>query len=145
MIFARYAHRTLESPLARHVVHVGDSWHCASPQLGQGANMALLDALALSRALERQSDLDIALKEYQRMRLWHIRLYQLASFLFTPAYQSDSVAIAWVRDRIMSPISRTWPAPQVLAALVAGQLGGPLGVMEVSAKAEGELRASALQ
>jgi 2-polyprenyl-6-methoxyphenol hydroxylase-like FAD-dependent oxidoreductase len=129
LIFARYAHRTLVSPLARHVVHVGDSWHCASPQLGQGANMALLDALALSRALESQSDLEIALKEYQRMRLWHIRLYQLASYLFTPAYQSDSAALAWLRDRIMAPISRTWPAPQVLAALVAGQLGAPLGIM----------------
>jgi 2-polyprenyl-6-methoxyphenol hydroxylase-like FAD-dependent oxidoreductase len=129
LIFARYAHRTLASPLARHVVHVGDSWHCASPQLGQGANMALLDALALVRALESQTHLDIALKEYARMRLWHIRLFQLASWMFTPAYQSDSALLAWLRDRIMAPVSRTWPAPKLLALLVSGRLGGPLGAM----------------
>ncbi|MEZ5996095.1 MAG: NAD(P)/FAD-dependent oxidoreductase [Hyphomonadaceae bacterium] len=131
LVFAAYAHRTLRQPLSRECVHVGDSWHCTSPQLGQGANMALLDALALSRALGAQSDLETALGEYARMRLWHIRLYQLASFLFTPAYQSDSAAIAWFRDHVMAPLSRTPPAPQILAALVAGQIGAPLAAMRV--------------
>jgi 2-polyprenyl-6-methoxyphenol hydroxylase-like FAD-dependent oxidoreductase len=126
LAFASYAHRTLASPLSRHVVHVGDSWHCTSPQLGQGANMALLDALALARALEWQSDLSTALGEYARLRLWHIRLYQAASWLFTPAYQSDSRAFAWFRDQIMAPVSRIPPAPRILAALVAGQICAPL-------------------
>jgi salicylate hydroxylase len=129
LVFASYAHRTLSEPVSTHCVHVGDSWHCTSPQLGQGANMALLDALALARALETQSNLDAALGEYARMRLWHIRLYQLASWLFTPAYQSDSAALAWFRDAVMAPLSRTSPAPQVLAALVAGQIGSPLRAM----------------
>lgn len=129
LVFASYAHRTLRAPLSRHCVHVGDSWHCASPQLGQGANMALLDALALACAMERQSHLDIALAEYARVRLWHIRLYQAASWLFTPAYQSDSAAIAWIRDWLMAPLSRLPPAPALLAALVAGQIGAPLGAI----------------
>ena len=129
LVFARYAHRTCASPLSAHVVHVGDSWHCTSPQLGQGANMALLDALALSRALAAQSNLDAALGEYERLRLWHIRIYQAASYLFTPAYQSDSGAIAGLRDWLMAPLSRIPPAPQVLAALVAGAWGAPLSAM----------------
>jgi 2-polyprenyl-6-methoxyphenol hydroxylase-like FAD-dependent oxidoreductase len=128
-VFASYAHRTLASPLSRHLVHVGDSWHCTSPQLGQGANMALLDALALARALEWQSDLPTALGEYARLRLWHIRLYQAASWLFTPAYHSDSRAFAWFRDQIMAPVSRIPPAPRILAALVAGQIGAPLAAL----------------
>ena len=126
LVFAAYAHRTMRAPLSQECVHVGDSWHCTSPQLGQGANMALLDAFALARALERQSDLAVALGEYARMRLWHIRLYQAASWLFTPAYQSDSAALAWLRDHAVAPLSRAWPAPAVLAALVAGQIGAPL-------------------
>jgi 2-polyprenyl-6-methoxyphenol hydroxylase-like FAD-dependent oxidoreductase len=129
LVFAVYAHRTLRSPLSRDVVHVGDSWHCTSPQLGQGANMALIDALALSRALTWQSDLSAALNEYARLRLWHIRLYQAASWMFTPAYQSDSKAFALLRDWIVAPISRIPPAPQILAALVAGQIGAPLSAM----------------
>jgi 2-polyprenyl-6-methoxyphenol hydroxylase-like FAD-dependent oxidoreductase len=129
LVFASYAHRTLSDPVSRHCVHVGDSWHAASPQLGQGANMALLDALALARALGRQSNLDAALGEYARQRLWHIRLYQAASWMFTPAYQSDSAAFAVLRDWIMSPISRVPPAPAVLAALVAGEIGAPLSAI----------------
>ncbi len=129
LVFATYAHRTLADPVARDCVHVGDSWHCTSPQLGQGANMALLDALALARALETQSNLDAALGEYARLRLWHIRLYQTASWMFTPAYQSDSAAFAALRDWIMSPLSRTPPAPAVLAGLVAGEIGSPLRAM----------------
>ena len=93
--------------------------------------MALLDALALTRALSWQSDLHAALDEYARLRLWHIRLYQLASWMFTPAYQSDSKAFALLRDWIMAPISRIPPAPAVLAALVAGQIGAPLSAMRV--------------
>lgn len=131
LVFAAYAHRTMRAPVSGRVAHVGDSWHCTSPQLGQGANMALLDALALSIALERQNDLDLALAEYARLRLWHIRLYQAASWMFTPAYQSDSASLAFLRDWIMAPISRTWPAPAVLAGLVSGQLGSPLRAMGV--------------
>ena len=126
MVFAAYAHRTLRGPVTGRIAHVGDSWHCTSPQLGQGANMALLDALALARALERQDDVEMALGEYARLRLWHIRLYQAASWLFTPAYQSDSDALAWFRDWVMAPISRVPPAPALLAGLVAGQIGWPL-------------------
>lgn len=129
LVFASYAHRTLREPVSRHCVHVGDSWHCTSPQLGQGANMALLDALALTEALATQSNLDAALGEYARMRLWHIRLYQAASWAFTPAYQSESAAFAFLRDWVMSPLSRVWPAPHVLAALVAGQIGAPLAAI----------------
>jgi salicylate hydroxylase len=135
LVFARYAHRTCVSPLGAHVVHVGDSWHCTSPQLGQGANMALLDALALATALTSQSNFDAALGEYERLRLWHIRLYQAASYLFTPAYQSDSTLIAGLRDWLMAPLSRVPPAPQVLAALVAGSWGAPLSAMRATRSA----------
>jgi 2-polyprenyl-6-methoxyphenol hydroxylase-like FAD-dependent oxidoreductase len=134
LVFAAYAHRTMRAPVSQECVHVGDSWHCTSPQLGQGANMALLDAFALARALAAQSNLEAALHEYARLRLWHIRLYQAASFLFTPAYQSDSAAMAWFRDFIMSPLSRMPPAPRILAALVAGQWGAPLSAMGVRSR-----------
>lgn len=130
LIFASYCHGTLRSPLKDGIVHIGDSWHSASPQLGQGANMALLDALALARALSTHADIGAAMDAYAMARLGHIRLYQLASWLFTPAYQSDSAAIAWVRDWLMAPLSRLWPAPKILAALVAGAIGSPLASID---------------
>lgn len=129
LVFARYAHRTLAAPAETGLAHVGDSYHCTSPQLGQGANMALLDAAALAAALARQDDLELALWDYARMRAAHVWAYQTASFLFTPVYQSDSRALPWLRDRIVGPLAKIWPAPQVLAALVSGAIGAPLGTI----------------
>jgi 2-polyprenyl-6-methoxyphenol hydroxylase-like FAD-dependent oxidoreductase len=112
------------------VVCIGDSWHSASPQLGQGANMALLDALALARAMERHADIATAIEAYARARLVHIRIYQLASWMFTPAYQSDGEEAPWLRDWLLAPVSTLWPAPKILAALVAGAIGSPLAAIE---------------
>jgi 2-polyprenyl-6-methoxyphenol hydroxylase-like FAD-dependent oxidoreductase len=133
LIFAAYAHGTRASPLRGGVAHIGDSWHSASPQLGQGANMALLDALALARSVAVHPAIPDALEAYRRARVGHIRLYQLASWMFTPAYQSDSAVIAWVRDWLMAPVSRVWPAPKILAALVAGSIAAPLAAIEAIA------------
>ena len=56
-VFAQYSHGMLDSPVSLidrvPVVHIGDAAHRASPQLGQGANMALLDAVALVNELEK--------------------------------------------------------------------------------------------
>ncbi len=129
LVFATYAHRTLGGVIGDGVLHVGDSWHCASPQLGQGANMALLDAYALARALETHGDLDGAVASYERMRRWHVRLYQAVSWMFTPAYQSDGAVVSGLRDWVMAPLSRVPPGPAVLSSLVSGTMGGPLAAI----------------
>ncbi len=88
--------------------------------------MALLDALALAVALEQSPNVDAALGHYARLRRWHVRIYQAASWLFTPAYQSDNRALPVFRDWVMAPVARIPPAPAILAALVGGRIGGPL-------------------
>lgn len=130
LVFAAYAHRTLASPLGDGLVHVGDSWRCTSPQLGQGANMALLDAYALARALGSGGDLRDRLGRYSRARVLHTRIYQSVSWLFTPAYQSDSAALAFARDWLLAPVSRVWPMPPLLAGLVGGAIGSPLKMID---------------
>lgn len=135
LTFARYAHRTLRRPAEPALVHIGDAWHSTSPQLGQGANMALLDAWALARALREETELGRALARAVAMRRFHVRLYQALSALFTPAYQSDSRLLPFIRDRIVPPFGRRWPATRIQAAMVAGTFGGalrPLGLEPVS-------------
>jgi len=126
LTFARYAHRTLREPASAGLIHIGDSWHSTSPQLGQGANMALLDAWALATALNEEAELDSALRRAVALRRSHVRLYQALSALFTPAYQSDSLILPWIRDRIVPPFGRLWPATRIQAEMVAGTFGGPL-------------------
>ena len=124
---ARYAHRTHRRPVAERLIHIGDAWHSASPQLGQGANMALLDAWALGQALDGHGPLDARLAGAAALRRSHVRLYQWLTALFTPAYQSDSVWPALIRDVVLAPLSRIPPGPVVQANMVCGLAAGPLG------------------
>ena len=127
LTFARYKHRTTRRPTQGRLIHIGDSWHAASPQLGQGANMALLDAYALGLALEMSAgDSAQIAKRFLAMRRNHVRLYQAMSFLFTPVYQSDSRLLPWLRDGLAATISRIPPAPQFLAGMVSGAPLRPL-------------------
>ena len=127
LTFARYRHHTARAPIAgRGFARIGDAWHAASPQLGQGANMALLDAWALARAIRDSEDVPVALNAYLGMRQQHVRLYQIMTWLFTPVYQGDNRFLPWLRDWLAAPLSRIWPAPQLLAAMVAGAIGSPL-------------------
>lgn len=127
LTFARYAHRTLAIPAEPAMIHIGDAWHATSPQLGQGANMALLDAWALARALsEEHSSLRRALARAVALRRRHVRLYQALSLLLTPVYQSDGRVVPWLRDWLVGPVSSIWPVPQIQAAMVSGLVGKPL-------------------
>ena len=126
MTMARYSHGTLRHPYAPGLVHIGDAAHRASPQLGQGANMALLDALALAQAIKLANGAD-PLKLYAQARRWHVWTYQGFSAAFTPQYQSDSRWLPILRDRMLFPLSQVSPAPRILSALVCGTMLRPLG------------------
>jgi len=126
LTFAQYDHFTAEKPYANRLAHIGDAAHATSPQLGQGANMALLDAFALSLALQSHADIGAALARYADMRRWHVRLFQYASALFTPFYQSDSHFLPWLRDWITAPLSRLPIGDAVVARLVSGMTTAPL-------------------
>jgi 2-polyprenyl-6-methoxyphenol hydroxylase-like FAD-dependent oxidoreductase len=127
LTFARYAHRTLPTPAEPAMIHIGDAWHSASPQLGQGANMALIDAYALALALRMEAGVDEAIGRAIALRRRHVGLYQWLTALFTPVYQSDSRVLPFVRDRLVGPLSRLWPATRIQAAMVSGLVGDPLG------------------
>jgi 2-polyprenyl-6-methoxyphenol hydroxylase-like FAD-dependent oxidoreductase len=122
---ARYGHGTLARPYADRLVHIGDAAHRASPQLGQGANMALLDAMALTLALQRLP-VDQALPTYARMRRWHLTTYQTMSALFTPMYQSQSRLLPMIRDHMLAPLSGLPGVRHILTALVSGDLLPPI-------------------
>ncbi|WP_119268821.1 FAD-dependent oxidoreductase [Taklimakanibacter deserti] len=123
MVLAAYGHHTLPLPFGDRVAFIGDSAHSTSPQLGQGANMALLDVRALCGALDQASDLDQALAFYARQRRFHIRLYQLMSSMFTPFYQSDSHVLPLFRDWLVAPASRVPLVARALARIVSGDIG----------------------
>ena len=122
---AFYSHGTLRRPYGDRIVHIGDSAHRASPQLGQGANMALLDAWALAKALDAAQG-EKALKLYARSRRLHVGIYQAMSAIFTPQYQSHSRMLPFLRDRVLFPASTVPPLPKMLTAIVRGTMVKPI-------------------
>ena len=69
VLFARYHDVVMHRWTTRNVVYLGDAAHATSPQLGQGCNLALWDAMVLADTLaSEEKDLCCALDRYSRAR-----------------------------------------------------------------------------
>lgn len=90
------------------IVFLGDAAHATSPQLGQGANLALWDAMVLADCVAAHP-ITGALAAYTRARRRHLAYYQFATRALTPFFQGDSRFLGWLRD-LLFPISR-WLGP----------------------------------
>lgn len=110
-------------------VFIGDAAHAMSPQLGQGTNLALLDASALSRTLSDETPLPIALERYSRTRRAHIGFYQFASRWLTPFFQSDLRALGPLRNLGMS---LAWKLPILSAEMLRTMSGIKRGIVRPS-------------
>ena len=130
--FARYRDVRMRRWHAGRVVTIGDAAHATSPQLGQGANLALLDALALADALAEVPEIDAALAEYTRRRARHLRHYQRMTRLLTPLFQSRSRVLGLVRD-LTFPIANALPPlrrhmVRTMAGVSRGLVARPLAL-----------------
>ncbi len=124
VLLARYRDVRMPRWHGDGVVFLGDSAHAMSPQLGQGANLALWDAMILADALAAAPDLAAALAAYSRERRRHLGFYQLMTRALTPFFQSSSRLAGWARD-LTFPIAN-WlpPTRRLMVRTMAGvQLG----------------------
>eukprot|EP00939_MAST-03C_sp_MAST-3C-sp1_P000619 g619.t1 len=123
-------------------VFLGDAAHAMSPQLGQGANLALVDAWKLAEAIRRARSLGYpkrddrkrvvahAVRAYDHERRWRLRFYQLNSRMLTPIFQSNNDWVARLRDQAMGPLCRFPPTRwQMLATLCGAQDNGIPGAV----------------
>ena len=111
-------------------IFIGDAAHGTSPQLGQGANLALVDAWTLAHALARQTDVDRALAGYERMRRGHVGYYQLASRWLTPFFQSHNRALGALRDAFMGPFCHLSATGDMMVTTLSGVRCLPFGLWQ---------------
>lgn len=121
---ATYRHVALSHWNAGPVLFIGDAAHGTSPQLGQGANLGLMDAWALARTLEDAPELLSAFLRFERRRNPAVRYYRRASHLSTPFFQSRLAPLGWLRDAFMGPAHHVPGLRAMMGSTLAGTRRG---------------------
>jgi 2-polyprenyl-6-methoxyphenol hydroxylase-like FAD-dependent oxidoreductase len=80
----------------------GDAAHPTTPNLGQGANMAIDDSIALARSLRDEASVSAALDRYQRERIPRTRLVVQRSWSFGRMCTWDSALGVWLREALVA-------------------------------------------
>lgn len=123
LLFVRYSDVSMSRCDGPGLVYLGDAAHAMSPQLGQGANLALIDAHVLAQCLSLESStfgVDACLREYSRRRSGQLGYYQWATRFLTPFFQSDHTALGWLRDAVMGQATRVEIARRLMLQSMAG-------------------------
>jgi 2-polyprenyl-6-methoxyphenol hydroxylase-like FAD-dependent oxidoreductase len=107
------------------IVFIGDAAHATNPQLGMGANMALVDAATLATYLEGAagSEIPAALKMYQRTRERQLRFYERASRAMTLLANPDGLLARAAQRSVTGVLRRSAYARRRVLTAVCGYAG----------------------
>ncbi|MBM3798098.1 MAG: FAD-dependent monooxygenase [Acidobacteria bacterium] len=128
--FAGY--RAVHLRRLRHgpVVFLGDAAHSMTPHLGQGANLALLDAYILSRELLHQPagvPLTEAADRYAALRRSRQQFYFLITTALSPLFQSGVPSLTTLRNLTLPWLPRVPWIGAEMAHTVTGFKSGFFG------------------
>ncbi len=128
---ATYRHVALTHWNAGPVLFIGDAAHGTSPQLGQGANLGLMDAWVLAKTLAEAPDLLSAFLRFERRRVPSVRYYRNVSHLLTPFFQSRLAPLGWLRDAVMGPACHVPGLRSMMGSTLAGTRRGWLSATKL--------------
>jgi 2-polyprenyl-6-methoxyphenol hydroxylase-like FAD-dependent oxidoreductase len=84
------------------VALLGDAAHAMAPNLGQGANSALVDGAVLCEELDRADELASGLTAYDRRRRPAVRKVQRAAATLGSLAERTNPVVRWLRDRLIA-------------------------------------------
>ncbi len=125
LALTRYNHASLTGLTRERLVLLGDAGRAMSPHLGQGANLALVDAWVLARCLDSAASLEMALAEYDRARRAQLRYYGAVTFALSPFFQSQGTVLGLGRDIGLPLISKVRPLRRFMVKTMAGLVQQP--------------------
>jgi 2-polyprenyl-6-methoxyphenol hydroxylase-like FAD-dependent oxidoreductase len=100
------------------LVLLGDAAHAMAPNLGQGANSAMVDAAVLAAELAGDRPLGQALDRYQARRQAAVRRVQDRADLLARLSELANPVLRLARDAVLRPLSRSAGAAARLDAMV---------------------------
>ncbi|HYE17668.1 MAG TPA: NAD(P)/FAD-dependent oxidoreductase [Tepidisphaeraceae bacterium] len=114
---------------------VGDAAHSTTPHLGQGVNLALLDALAVAGAVDAAARigggipaaLARATEDRKRQTMWSWRL----SNLLGPVFQNEGRWLGVARDWVLPWLPRLPVVGGLMVGTMAGLRTGPVSGLRV--------------
>lgn len=124
LIHTTYQHVHLRRTHDGRVIFIGDSAHAMSPHLGQGVNIAMVDAWRLAACLrdaETPAQGFAAFREAQRD---YQRYYATVTWLLSPFFQSDWRVLGWGRDVFLPLMPLVPVVRRQMLLTVCGLKGG---------------------
>lgn len=92
-----------------HVAVIGDAAHAMPPNLGQAANTAFINAMALAMTLEHEKDVPTALAHWERENRALTDHVQWWSYLYGFVVAKTPERLDGVRGRLLKSVSGTRP------------------------------------
>lgn len=125
--YATYRNVEMRSHVDGRMVFIGDAAHAMSPHLGQGTNLALVDALCLSQQIADTDDIHAALSAYNTSRRRLVNYYSRLTALLTPYFQTDNRLLQFGRDLALPVMPKLPFVGREMLRTLAGEKQGWLG------------------
>ncbi len=87
-----------------NIAFMGDAAHAATPNMGQGAGMAIEDAFILNRSLDTESNMMDALKIYNAKRTPRVKTIRDKSYSIGKVSQWESSLAISLRNRVLKTL-----------------------------------------
>jgi 2-polyprenyl-6-methoxyphenol hydroxylase-like FAD-dependent oxidoreductase len=128
--FTNYMHVRMPIPCDARCLFLGDAAHAMSPHLGQGINLALIDAYIFAHSAHVSDDFAAACRLYTRLRTPHLRVYSAITWLLSPFFQSRGIVKAGLRNIFLPLMPKIPPLKKQMLVTMSGLrknfLGGRL-------------------